>query len=145
MTNKPSTANPQRCIKLLILLEISGSSNGVNLLNSGAIKVGNSQISRMLNATQIPHAHQIQAVPVLPITHSTAAASGAPKASDSTSILMVSVMKRRGVTRLKPKRCSSLNLLYMAKGSPTTPMIENTAATSASWRSSSLSKISASH
>src|SRR5690554_4315203 len=111
MTYKPFTENPQRFNRALMRSAISGLSSGVNLLKRGAMTVGNSQISKTLNTTHVPQAHQTQAGPVLPMIHKTAAANGAPNTSDNTSVLRESTINRRGVRRLKPKRCSSLNLL----------------------------------
>src|SRR3546814_1486664 len=89
---------------------ISGLSSGVNLLNSGAMTVGNSQRIRKLNSTQVPQAHQTQLGPVFPMIHKTLAARGMPRIRVTISVLRVSSTKRRGVMRLKPNRVSSLNL-----------------------------------
>src|SRR3546814_9402248 len=92
------------------------------------MKVGKSHNARKLKKTHTPHAHQVQLGPVLAMIHSTAAARGRPSATDTSKPLSASITNRRGVTRLKPKRASSLNFRHSEKGSPRAPSMSNTEA-----------------
>src|SRR5690606_9429949 len=100
--------------------------SGVNLLNIGAINVGNNHRISSLNTIQVTHASHTQLVPVLPIIQSTAAAKGVPSSSTTNSVLMLSATNSAGVIRLKPKRASMTNLRHTVKGRPITPIISST-------------------
>src|SRR3546814_13105067 len=108
MTKRPPSEKPQRLANRCMRSAISGLSSGVNLLNSGAMTVGNSQRIRKLNSTQVPQAHQTQLGPVFPMIHKTLDARGMPRIRVTISVFRVSSTKRRGVMRLKPNRVSSL-------------------------------------
>ena len=94
--------------------------------------------SARLNTVHSAQAQIHQYWPALPISHSTAAASGSPSTAATSSPLAASEMNSSGVMRLKPKRASSLNCRHSVKGSPSRPSSSATATSSNIWRRKSL-------
>src|SRR5690554_5535794 len=100
---------------------------------------GNSHITKRLKPTQIPQAHQGQCCPAADMSHNTAHNNGTPKSKPTATPLIWSLMNKRRVMRLKPKRCSSLKVRQRLKGSCTIDVIKNTLPTKSSCRNNSWS------
>src|SRR5690606_39455243 len=78
MTNRPSSENPHRSANPLMRSASSASAKGVNLLNNGAITVGNNHSTARLKTAHTPQAHSHQKLPALSISHNTTATRGSP-------------------------------------------------------------------
>src|SRR3546814_4121055 len=107
MTKRPPSEKPQRLANRCMRSAISGLSSGVNLLNSGAMTVGNSQRIRKLNSTQVPQAHQTQLGPVFPMIHKTLAARGM-RSEEHTSELQSLMRTSYAVFCLKKKNTTNI-------------------------------------
>ena len=81
---------------------------------------------KAIHAAQI-HSHQ--SGPVAPMSHKNRVSKGRPITAPSTSDFIASCNHRTGVILLKPKRCSSTNVMYSENGSSSNPLISVNAAT----------------
>src|SRR6185437_823411 len=87
--------------------------------------------SATTTATHTTHASSHHSGPATPISHSTAAASGAPRITVTAAALATSAAHRLRVLRLNPNRASTPKVRHHEKGSAIAPPTSATAATSA--------------
>ena len=112
----PWLLKPQRSSNPEIRVFNAPSSIGVNLLNNGAINVGNNQLINNEKLIKIAHAHTHQYSPTLSITQSTSARIGKPITAARVNCMISSLKNCAGVLLLKPNFSSMTNVPYQLTG-----------------------------
>ena len=86
------------------------------------MSTGHAQLINSMRASHSTHAHSHQVGPARSMRLSTTSTAGMPIAAASNRLFNRSTTNSRGVSRLNPKRASSLKVRHSANGNPRAPV-----------------------